>query len=129
VVDLPTRPPACATRDREPARHPSPSRSSSRRAARSSRWTGLVTFLVLSGLIIPPAVAPTIRVLQGLGLFQTMPGPILVEMAFGYFRSQYTTQDNLLFMNILLITIPPLVMFLIFTRRIVAGLTAGALKG
>jgi hypothetical protein len=30
--------------------------------------------------------------------------------------------------NILLITIPPLVIFLFFNRRIVAGLTAGAVK-
>jgi hypothetical protein len=34
-----------------------------------------------------------------------------------------------LFMNILLITIPPLIVFLFFNRHIVAGLTAGAVKG
>jgi raffinose/stachyose/melibiose transport system permease protein len=177
---------------------------------RKSRWTGLVNFLVLSGLIIPPAVVPTIWVLQKLGLFSTMPGLILVEAAFGMsfcillfrafiatipreldeaaiidgagalrlffrvilpllrsviitvvvvqsvtvfndftyplyflpgdqnatvqltlynFSSQFGTQYNLLFMNILLITIPPLVMFLFFNRRIVAGMTAGAIKG
>jgi raffinose/stachyose/melibiose transport system permease protein len=177
---------------------------------RASRWTGLVNFLVLSGLIIPPAVVPTIWVLQGLGLFKTMPGLILVEIAFGLsfstllfrafistipreldeaatidgagpvrlffrvifpllrsvaitvivvqsvavfndftyplyflpgdqnatvqltlynFQSQYTTQYNLLFMNILLITVPPLLMFLFFNRRIVAGMTSGAVKG
>nr|WP_296071748.1 carbohydrate ABC transporter permease [uncultured Actinoplanes sp.] len=177
---------------------------------RRSRWTGLVNFLVLSGLIIPPAVVPTIWVLQKLGLFSTMPGLILVEVAFGLsftillfrafiatipreldeaaiidgagpmrlffrvilpllrsvivtvvvvqsvtvfndftnplyflpgdknatvqltlynFSSQYTTQYHLLFMNILLITIPPLIMFLFFNRRIVAGMTAGAIKG
>jgi raffinose/stachyose/melibiose transport system permease protein len=177
---------------------------------RASRWTGFINFLVLSGLIIPPAVVPTIWVLQGLGLFRTMPGLILVEIAFGLsfsillfrafiatipreldeaavidgagpvrlfvrvifpllrsvaitvivvqsvvvfndftnplyflpgdknatvqltlfnFQSQYSTQYNLLFMNMLLITIPPLVMFLFFNRRIVAGLTAGAIKG
>ena len=50
---------------------------------RRSRWTGLINFLVLSGLIIPPAVVPTIWVLQKLGLFRTMPGLILVEVAFG----------------------------------------------
>src|SRR5262249_36248473 len=38
-------------------------------------------------------------------------------------------QSNLLFMNILLITIPPLIMFLFFNRQIVAGMTAGAIKG
>ena len=177
---------------------------------RQSRWTGVVNFLVLSGLIIPPAVVPTIWVLQGLGLFRTMVGLILVEIAFGLsfsillfrafiatipreldeaaiidgagplrlffrvifpllrsvaitvvvvqsvvvfndftnplyflpgeqnatvqltlynFQSQFNTSYNLLFMNILLITIPPLIVFLFFNRQIVAGMTAGALKG
>ncbi len=177
---------------------------------RRSRWTGVINFLVLSGLIIPPAVVPTIWVLQKIGLFKTMPGLILIEVAFGLsfcillfrafiatipreldeaatvdgagpvrlffrvifpllrsvavtvvvvqsvvifndfvnplyflpgeenatvqltlynFQSQFNTQYNLLFMNILLITIPPLVMFLFFNRQIVAGMTAGAVKG
>jgi raffinose/stachyose/melibiose transport system permease protein len=177
---------------------------------RKTRWTGFVNFLVLSGLIIPPAVVPTIWVLQGLGLFRTMSGLILAEVAYGLsfsillfrafistvpreldeaaiidgagplrlffrvifpllrpvavtvivvqsvvvfndfthplyflpgeqnatvqltlynFQSQYETQYNLLFTNILLITIPPLVMYLFFNRQIVAGMTAGAIKG
>jgi raffinose/stachyose/melibiose transport system permease protein len=177
---------------------------------RRSKWNILVNALVLAGLIIPPAVVPTIWVLQKVGLFRTMPGLILVEVAFGLsfvillfrafigtipreldeaaiidgagpmrlffrvilpllkpviitsvvvqsvfvfndftnplyflpgdqnatvqltlynFASQYSTQYNLLFMNILLITIPPLVMFLFFNRQIVAGMTAGAIKG
>ncbi|GIF75041.1 carbohydrate ABC transporter permease [Asanoa siamensis] len=177
---------------------------------RKSRWNVLINFLVLSGLIIPPAVVPTIWVLQKLGLFRTMPGLILVEVAFGIsfaillfrafiatipreldeaaiidgaspfrlffrvifpllrsvaitvivvqsvtvfndfvnplyflpgdqnatvqltlynFSSQFTSQYNLLFMNILLITIPPLIMFLFFNRRIVSGMTSGAIKG
>ena len=32
-------------------------------------------------------------------------------------------------MNILLITIPPLIMFIFFNRKIVSGMTAGAVKG
>jgi raffinose/stachyose/melibiose transport system permease protein len=32
-------------------------------------------------------------------------------------------------MDVLLITIPPLVMFMFFNRKIVSGLTAGAIKG
>ena len=66
---------------------------------------------------------PTIWVLQRLGVFRTMPGLILVEIAFGLsfcISSQYSTQYNLLFMNILLV--PPLVMFLFFNRQIVAGM-------
>jgi len=177
---------------------------------RRGRWNGFINFLVLSGLIIPPAVVPTIWVLQKLGLFRTMPGLILVEVAFGMafcillfrafvatipqqldeaaiidgagplrlffrvifpllrpviitvtlvqsvniyndfvnplyflpgeqnatvqltlynFNSQFNTQYNLLFMDILLVTIPPLIMFLFFNRQIVAGMTSGAVKG
>jgi raffinose/stachyose/melibiose transport system permease protein len=177
---------------------------------RKSRWTGFINFLVLAGLIIPPAVVPTIWVLEGLGMFRTMVGLILVEVAFGLafcvllfkafiatipreldeaaaidgagplrlffrvifpvlrsvivtvivvqsvfvwndfanplyflpgdenatvqltlfnFQSQFTTQYNLLFTDILLITIPPLIMFLFFNRQIVAGMTSGSVKG
>ena len=38
-------------------------------------------------------------------------------------------QWNLLFTNILLITIPPLIMYIFFNRQIVAGMTAGASRG
>ena len=177
---------------------------------RPSRWNPVINFFVFAGLIVPPAVVPTIWVLQGLGLFKTMPGMILIETTFGlsfnillfrafmstipkdldeaaaidgsgpirmFFRvilpllrpvivtvvvvqavvvfndfagplyflpgdenatvqlTLYTFQGqnlsfyNLLFMDILLITIPPLVMFIFFNRQIVAGLTSGAVKG
>jgi raffinose/stachyose/melibiose transport system permease protein len=177
---------------------------------RAGRWNGAINFLILSGLIIPPAVVPTIWVLQSLHLFKTLGGLILIEVAFGLpfcillfrafistiprsldeaaiidgasplrlffrvifpllrpvvitvivvqsvvvfndfanplyflpgeqnatvqltllnFQSQFNTSYNLLFMDILLITIPPLVMFMFFNRKIVAGLTAGAIKG
>ena len=177
---------------------------------RPSRWTGVVNFFVLAGLIIPPAVVPTIWVLQGLGLFKTLHGLVLIEVAYGLsfavllfrsfiatvpreldeaaiidgagpfrlffsivlpllrpvvvtlivtqsvaifndftnplyylpgnknvtlqltlfnFQSQFNTSYNLLFMNILLITIPPLIVYAFFNRQIVAGLTAGAVKG
>jgi raffinose/stachyose/melibiose transport system permease protein len=177
---------------------------------RRTIWTPIVNFMVLAGLIIPPAVVPTIWTLQGLNLFKTMHGMILIEVAYGLsftvllfqaffatipreldeaaimdgagplrvffqimlpllrpvvvtvivvqsvaifndftnplyylpgrenvtvqltlfnFQSQFNTQFNLLFTNILLITIPPLIVFLFFNRQIVAGLTAGAIKG
>jgi raffinose/stachyose/melibiose transport system permease protein len=180
------------------------------RQRRQSRWNRVIDLLVISGLIIPPAVVPTIWVLQKLELFRTLNGLILVEIAFGLsftvllfqafistipreldeaaildgagplrlffrvifpllksvivtvivvqsvfvfndfvnplyflpgdenatvqltlfnFRSQFTTEWNLLFTDILLITIPPLLMFLFFNRRIVEGMTAGAVKG
>lgn len=177
---------------------------------RKTVWTSIVNGMVLAGLIIPPAVVPTIWVLQGFGLFKTLHGMILIQVAYGLaftvllfraffatipreldeaatidgagplrvffqimlpllkpvvvtvvvvqsvsifndfthplyylpgkqnvtvqltlynFQSQFVSQFNLLFMNILLITIPPLLVFLFFNRQIVAGMTAGAVKG
>lgn len=177
---------------------------------RQSRWNGFINFLVLAGLIIPPAVVPTIFVMQSLGIFKTLHGLVLIEVAFGMsfcvllfrafaasipreldeaalidgagpirlffqvafpllrsvivtvvvvqsvtvfndfanplyfapgdenvtvqltlynFQSQFYTSWNLLFTNILLITIPPLIMYIFFNRQIVAGMTSGAIKG
>ncbi|MFD1956394.1 carbohydrate ABC transporter permease [Paenibacillus thailandensis] len=178
-----------------------------RRVSKATPW---INFFVLAGLIIPPAIVPTIWVLDGIGLYKTMTGLVLVEVALSFpfgvllyrgfmatiprevdeaavmdgasgmklfgriifpllqpvtativvtssvgifndftnplyffpgarnatvqltlynFQSQFNTQWNLLFMNILLITIPPLVLFLIFNKKIVGGMTAGAVKG
>ena len=49
---------------------------------RKDRVSSLVNVLLLAGLIIPPAVVPTIFVLQTLGLFKTLVGLILIELAF-----------------------------------------------
>jgi raffinose/stachyose/melibiose transport system permease protein len=32
-------------------------------------------------------------------------------------------------MNIILVTVPPLILFIFFNRKIVSGMTAGAVKG
>jgi raffinose/stachyose/melibiose transport system permease protein len=52
-----------------------------------------------------------------------------VQLTLFNFQSQYEQNFNLLFADILLITIPPLIMFMFFNRKIVEGLTAGAVKG
>ena len=177
---------------------------------RKSKLNPLINTFVLAGLIIPPAVVPTIWVMQSLGIFKTMIGLILIEVAFGLsftvltmrafvatipkeldeaaivdgagpltlffrvifpllrsvivtivvvqsififndfqnplyflpgnanatvqltlfnFQSQYATSYNLLFANILVITIPMLVLYIFFQRQIVAGMTSGAVKG
>jgi raffinose/stachyose/melibiose transport system permease protein len=177
---------------------------------RKDRTAALVAALLLAGLVIPPAVVPTIYVLQSIGLFKTLAGLILVEVAFALpfavliirtfmsaipreldeaaiidgagpitlfrrvtlpllrpaiitiivvtsvaiyndfvnplyflpgndnvtvqltlfnFQSQFNTRWNLLFADVLLITIPPLIVFIFFQRQIVSGMTAGAVKG
>lgn len=166
--------------------------------------------IFLAGLMIPPAVVPTIWVLEQFNLFKTFPGIILVMVAISIpfsillytgfiatipkeideaaaidgcggfrlffsiifpmlkpihatviilnavtifndfvhplyffpgsenatvqltlynFMSVYSTDWNLLFANVLLITIPPFVLFLIFSEKIVSGMTAGSIKG
>jgi raffinose/stachyose/melibiose transport system permease protein len=52
-----------------------------------------------------------------------------VQLTLYNFQSQFNTQWNLLFMDVLLITVPALIMFMIFNRKIVAGLSTGAVKG
>ncbi|MEY1557760.1 carbohydrate ABC transporter permease [Yoonia sp. R2331] len=177
---------------------------------RPGKWNKWVNFAVLAGLMMPPAVVPTIWLLQQIGLFKTIHGMILIEIAYNLsfsillyrafvatvprdldeaaridgasplqlffkvilpllkpvtvtnivvqsiaifndftnplyylpgkdnvtvqltlynFQSQFATQYHLLFMNILLVTIPPLIVFIFFNKQIVEGMTAGAVKG
>jgi raffinose/stachyose/melibiose transport system permease protein len=176
---------------------------------RSNKITNLVTFLVLAGLMIPPSVVTTIWALKGMGLYKTIPGIVLIEVALSFpfsailyknfmvsipreldeaalidgcsgwrlfskiifpllqpvtatvivlsavgifndftnplyflpgaknatvqltlynFMSMYVTNWNLLFADVVLISIPPLVLFVFFNRQIVAGMTAGSVK-
>ena len=53
----------------------------------------------------------------------------IVQLTLYNFQGQYNTQWHLLFTDVLLVTIPPLIMFALFNRKIVSGLTAGALRG
>lgn len=177
---------------------------------RADRTASVASSIMLAGLIIPPAVVPTIFVLQWLNLYKTLIGMILIEVAFTMpfatiifrafmanipreldeaaiidgaspmqvffsiilpllmpaiitvivtssvgiyndftgplyflpgndnvtaqltlfsFISQFNSQWNLLFADVVIITIPPLIMFMFFQRQIVSGMTAGAVKG
>jgi len=52
-----------------------------------------------------------------------------VQLTLFNYISQSQNSFNLLFANILVITIPMLIMYIIFNRQIVAGMTSGAVKG
>ena len=176
---------------------------------RNDRTAAVANAFVLSGLIIPPALVPTIFLLQRLGIYKTIPGLVFVEVAFLIpfailvfrafmatipreideaaivdgasplqvftqiilpllwpaivtvivltsvivysdftlptyflpgkenitvqvtlfgFMSQFGSQWNLMFAAVLIITIPPLILFLFFQRQIVSGLTSGAIR-
>jgi raffinose/stachyose/melibiose transport system permease protein len=170
----------------------------------------VIALMLLAGLILPPALVPTIYVLQTIGVYKTLLGMVLVEvvlllpfsvlifrtfvsaipreldeaaiidgasswtlfyrvifpllrpamitvivlasvaiyndfvnplyflpgeenatvqLTLYNFQSQFNTRWNLLFTDVLLITIPPMIMFIFFQRQIVSGMTAGAVKG
>ncbi|WP_260631364.1 carbohydrate ABC transporter permease [Neobacillus niacini] len=177
---------------------------------RQGRGSKFLNSMVLVGLMIPPAIVPTIWVLQSIGLFKTLPGIVLLESALHFsfacmlykafmatipreideaalmdgcssfklyfkiilpllkpvtstiivlssiniyndfenmlyffpgaenatvqltlynFKGMFGTSWNLLFADVLLISIPPLILFIFFNKKIVAGMTAGAVKG
>ena len=45
--------------------------------------SAVANFLVLTALVIPPAIVPTIWVLQRIGLYKTLAGMIAIEIAYG----------------------------------------------
>lgn len=177
---------------------------------RGDRVASVASSIMLAGLIIPPSVVPTIFLLQWLGIYKTLLGMIMIEVAFTLpfatlilrafmasipreldeaaimdgasplrvffsiilpllqpaiitvivvssvgiyndfvgplyflpgsenvtaqltlysFISQFNSRWNLLFANVVVITIPPLIMFMFFQKQLVSGLTAGAIKG
>jgi raffinose/stachyose/melibiose transport system permease protein len=177
---------------------------------RQDRVAAIASSVMLAGLVIPPAVVPTIFLLQWLGIYKTLFGLIMVEVAYTMpfailifrafmasipseideaaimdgasplqvffsiilpllkpaivtvivtsavgiyndfvgplyflpgnenvtvqltlfsFMSQFSSQWNLLFADVLVITILPLIMFMFFQRQIISGMTKGAIKG
>lgn len=169
----------------------------------------VANFIVLTGLMIPPAIVPTIWVMQGIGIYKSISGMVLIEVALNLsfscilyrgfmasipreldeaavidgcgpyrmfwqvimpllqpvtatvivlsavnifndfvnplyflpgtknatvqqtlynFNGQYGSDWNLLFADVMLITIPPLLLFIFFNKKIVSGMVAGAIK-
>jgi len=174
------------------------------------RVASVASSIILAGLIIPPSVVPTISLLQWLGIYKTLLGMIMIEVAFTLpfatlvlrafmasipreideaaimdgasplrvffsiilpllqpaiitvivvssvgiyndfvgplyflpgsenvtaqltlysFISQFNSQWNLLFADVIVVTIPPLIMFMFFQKQLVSGLTAKAVNG
>ncbi|WP_347836637.1 carbohydrate ABC transporter permease [Gracilibacillus sp. JCM 18860] len=52
-----------------------------------------------------------------------------VQLTLYNFTGVYGTSYHLLFADVLLISIPPLILFIFFNKKIVDGMTAGAVKG
>lgn len=177
---------------------------------RKDRTVKVANNLLLVGLIISPAILPTIWILQGLHIYRTLLGAILVQIAgsipyttmlyrgfistipreleeAGYidgcnrgtmfcriifpllkpitatviilnavsffndfstplyflpgrenstvqmtlynFKGQFSTTYNFLFADALVVTVPLLIVFIIFNKKIMAGMVSGSVKG
>lgn len=177
---------------------------------RKDKLSSVTSSVFLTGLMLPPAILPTIWVLQGTGLYKTLTSMIFVEVALlipftillyrgfvssiptdieeaGYidgcnsimlfthvifpllkpvtatvlilnavsvfndftnplyflpgrqnttvqltlynYMGLFSSSYHLLFANVMIITIPMLIIFIIFNRKIVDGMVAGAIKG
>ena len=177
---------------------------------RKDRLTRAVNVMIMTGLMIPPAILPTIWIMKGIHIYKTLAGIILIEVAlqtpftimlfrgfmgsipteleeagvidgcspFSLFRQvifpllkpvtstvvilnsvtifndfmnplyfmpgsknatvqltlynfmgQYSSSYNLLFADVMTITVPMLILFIIFNKTIVDGMVAGAVKG
>ncbi|HHV12365.1 MAG TPA: carbohydrate ABC transporter permease [Clostridiales bacterium] len=177
---------------------------------RRQKITSIINSLIMIGLMIPPAILPTIFIMQDLHIYKTIFGMIMVEVALqtpftvmlyrgfmnsvpieleeaGYidgctrarlygsivfpllkpvtatviilnavnvfndfmnplyflpgaknatvqltlynFMGQFQSSYNLLFADVIVITVPMLVLFIIFNKKIVEGMSAGAVKG
>ncbi len=93
-------------------------------------------FQIVLPLLKP--VTSTVVVLSAVGIFNDfvkplyfLPGSdnVTVQLTLYNFMGRFQSSWNLLFADAILITIPPLILFLFFNKKIIAGMTAGAIKG
>lgn len=99
-----------------------------------NRW-GIFTKIIFP--LLKPIQA-TLIILVGVQTFNDFTNPlyflpgadnVTVQQTLYNYRSQVQSSFNLLFADIIIITIPMLILFLIFNKRIVDGMVAGSVKG
>lgn len=91
--------------------------------------------------VINPLLKPikaTVIILTAVTTFNDFTNPLYflpgaknatVQLTLYNYKGQFSSSYNLLFADIILITIPMLVLFLVFNKRIVDGMVAGSVKG
>lgn len=92
-------------------------------------------------LIIFPLLKPvtaTVVILNAVTIFNDFTNPLYflpgaknatVQLTLYNFMGQYSSSYNMLFADVILITVPMLILFIFFNKRIVEGMVAGAVKG
>ncbi|MBQ7725155.1 MAG: carbohydrate ABC transporter permease, partial [Lachnospiraceae bacterium] len=91
--------------------------------------------------IINPLLKPiraTVIILTAVNTFNDFTNPLYflpgaenatVQLTLYNYKGQFKSSYNLLFADIILITIPMLILFLIFNKKIVDGMVSGSVKG
>lgn len=95
---------------------------------------------IYTSIILPllKPVTSTVIILNAVNIFNDFTNPlyflpgsenVTVQLTLYNFMGQYSSSYNLLFADVILITIPMLLLFIFFNKRIVEGMVAGAVKG
>ena len=106
----------------------------------AARIDGCSRWQIFTRVIFPllKPIQATLIILVGVQTFNDFTNPlyflpgadnITVQQTLYNYRSQVQSSYNLLFADIIIITIPMLILFLIFNKRIVDGMVAGSVKG
>lgn len=98
--------------------------------------TGRLFLRIILPLLKP--VTATVAVVCTLHVYNDFVNPLYylpgaknstIQLSIYYFSGQYGSDWNLVFADILLISIPVVVMYIIFNKQIVEGMVAGSVKG
>jgi len=101
---------------------------------------GCSSIIMFTRIIFPLflPVTATVTVLSGVTIFNDFTNPLYflpgsdnptVQLTLYNFLGRYMASWHLLFANVILVTVPPLILFIFCNRQIVSGITAGAIKG
>ena len=83
-------------------------------------------------------VTATVVILNAVTVFNDFTNPLYflpgnknatVQLTLYNFMGQFSSSYNMLFADVIVITIPMLILFIIFNKRIVDGMVAGSVKG
>lgn len=89
-----------------------------------------VIFPLLRSVIVTVIVVQAVTVFNDFTFaLYFLPEEPTVQLALYKFQAPSQKPWNLVFMNVFLVTIPPLIMYIFFNRQIVSGMTSGAIKG
>jgi len=101
---------------------------------------GCSKFKLYTAIVFPllKPVSATVIILNAVNIFNDFTNPlyflpgtknVTVQLTLYNFMGQYSSSYNLLFADVIIITIPMLILFIFFNKRLVAGMVAGAVKG